>query len=534
MASILTIIPDMGAPTAMKFGGSQLGAAGRAVAEGFNAVAAYNEMAATRAGVEASNRRRDQEWQHQVETARLELAQIEKNISAAEIRRDIAVQSLAIHEQSVAQTEEMFAFFRDKFSSANRYRLLSKELRRLHRLAFNSALTLARMAEQAYRAERPADDTLLAGGYWDAESAGLLAGDRLLNDLQRLEREFIERNYRELEVEHSFSLALFAPDDLAGLRMGGECQFDVPEWFFDLTYPGQYRRRLKAVRVTIPCVTGPYVNIGATLRLDSSQIRLAPPVAQQTLGPLTQVPLRHTISIATSKAQNDAGIFDFNFRDERYMPFEGAGAIGTWTLSLPKTLRVFDHNTISDVILHLSYTAEYDEGLKQRWDGAAAELLALLATTDPADPPLVRTFSLRTDFPDAFHRLVNSGPGTEVGFALDNRHFPSFVAVQGRSLETTSASLQIITSLRALPGTHIAIGRKAVGPQTPLKTVTAPAAPKTIGGELCMFDLGDVLDTPLARGVPKALIGPYVISLDTDVEPRELQDIVLRVGYRLV
>jgi hypothetical protein len=32
----------------------------------------------------------------------------------------------------------------------------------------------------------------------------------------------IERNYRELEVEQSFSLALFAPDDLAGLRITGE------------------------------------------------------------------------------------------------------------------------------------------------------------------------------------------------------------------------------------------------------------------------------------------------------------------------
>ncbi len=530
VASILTIIPDSGAPTAMKFGGSQLGAAGRAVAEGLNAIAAYNEMAAARTGVEASNQRRDEEWQHQVETAKRELIQIEKNITAAEIRRDIADRALVIHNQSVVQTEEIFSFFREKFSSVDRYRLLSRELRRLYRLAFNSALTLARMAEQAYRAERPGDDTLLTGDYWDAQGAGLLAGERLSSDLLRLERQFMERNYRELEVEHSFSLAQFAPDGLADLRLTGECHFEIPEWFFDLTYPGQYRRRLKAVRVTIPCVTGPHANIGATLRLDGSQIR-----GPQPSSPLTSVPLRHTVSIATSKAQNDAGVFDFSFRDERYMPFEGAGAISSWTLSLPKTLRTFNYDTISDVILELDYTAEYDEGLKQRWDDVATELLKLLATQDPASPPLVRTFRLRTDFPDTFNRLVHDPAGTAVGFELDARHFPGFTAGRGRTLEATSASLQIITPARALPATHLAIGPKAATPPQAFRQVAAPAAPTKDGGALCMFDLGDVLESPLTEGgVAKALIGAYVIKLATGIDPRQLGDIVLRVGYRIV
>src|SRR5262249_14512884 len=36
---------------------------------------------------------------------------------------------------------------------------------------------------------------------------------------------------------------------------------------------------------------------------------------------------------------------------------EGAGAISTWTLSLTPELRSFDYMTISDVILHIRYTA---------------------------------------------------------------------------------------------------------------------------------------------------------------------------------
>ena len=240
IAAVLSIIPDLGAPTAMKFGGSQLGAAGRAVAEGLNAAAGFNEMAASRAGMEASNQRRDQEWKHQVQTAKLEISQIQLQITAAGIRRDIAVQSRQVHQKTIDQAEEIFEFFRDKFSNFDRYNLISKRLRELYGLAFKSALSMARMAEQAFSTELT-DEIRLTGNYWDADNLGLLAGEALLNDLQRLEQQYVENNYRQLEVEQSFSLALFERDVLAQLRLSGECSFSVPEWFFDLYYPGQYR-----------------------------------------------------------------------------------------------------------------------------------------------------------------------------------------------------------------------------------------------------------------------------------------------------
>ena len=351
-------------------------------------------------------------------------------------------------------------------------------------------------------------------------------------DLQQLEGQFIESNYRELEVEHSFSMAQFAPDALADLRLTGACDFEVPEWFFDLTYPGQYRRRLKAVRVSIPCVTGPYANIGATLRMTHSEIRLSAPLVGQPLAPVSTVPLRHTVSIATSKGQNDAGVFDFSFRDERYMPFEGAGAISGWSLSMPKTLRLFDYATISDVILHLDYTAQYDEGLKDRWDGAAHELLNLLSAED--ESLLTRTFSLRNEFPDTFHRLVASPAGTEVTLTLESKHFPSFVTGNERKGAATAASLRIITALPGLDATAMAIGRKVDAPPQLFKEVTAPATPDVDGGELREYDLGDVFKSPLDEGgVPSDVVGPYVLKLATDSDPLGIYDIVLSIEYRL-
>ena len=43
--------------------------------------------------------------------------------------------------------------------------------------------------------------------------------------------------------------------------------------------------------------------------------------------------------IVTSGGVNDSGMFETNLRDERFLPFEGAGAISTWSLSLPAELR---------------------------------------------------------------------------------------------------------------------------------------------------------------------------------------------------
>ena len=534
VASILTVIPDMGAPTAMKFGGSQIGAAGRAVAEGLSTVGTFNEMSASMAAMESSNRRRDEEWKHQIETARLEGLQLDKQIEAAKIRRDIAERTLEVHQKSVDQAEEVFMFYGDKFSDFGRYTYLSNRLHGLYRVAYNSALSMARMAEQAYRAERPDDLTLFDGGFWDADSAGLLAGERVLNALQDLERRYIETNYRQLEVEQSFSLAQLAPDRLAALRNTGECTFDIPEWFFDLTYPGQYRRRLKSVRISVPCVTGPYVNVGATLRLDRSEIQLSP------LAGSAPKSMRHTTAIATSKAQNDAGVFDFNFRDERFMPFEGAGAISSWQLSLPKALRVFDYSTIADVVVHLSYTANFDGNLKDRLETEAAGIVADLKQ----DESLVRVFSLRREFPDVFHRLATSPLGTDIGFTLEARHFPFFLS--GRTLKVGAARLRALSPLNNLGGAAMKLSEKTVPPALGVRTSQAPIA-AVAGKGMQEFDFGSVARNAEFSGIASALVGDYAIQLaasgplapapagtdGTPVDREKLYDIALEVRYCL-
>ena len=127
-------------------------------------------------------------------------------------------------------------------------------------------------------------------------------------------------------------------------------------------------RRIKSVALTVPCVVGPYTSISATLRLLEHSYRHTALVdgqyprktnAEDDRFGTTNVPIT---SIATGSAQNDSGLFELNFHGERYLPFEGAGAISTWRLEFPAALRQFDYDTITDVIIQLRCTDRDDSG----------------------------------------------------------------------------------------------------------------------------------------------------------------------------
>jgi receptor-binding and translocation channel-forming TcA subunit of Tc toxin len=225
------------------------------------------------------------------------------------------------------------------------------------------------------------------------------------------------------------------------LKTDCSCTFETPEWFFNLTYPGHYRRRIKAVRLTIPCVVGPYANVGATLRLIESHIRKDPQMDSRV-----SAPLRNTAVIATSLAQSDAGVFEFTFRDERYMPFEGAGVDGRWELTLPRAVKAFDYSTISDVILRISYVAQENDVLRISTEDAIAGILATMT-----DLGVTQTWSLRSDFPDAWSQLA--GGEAEITINIQDAHLPFFMS----GFELKTASFDLLTVRQPSPASYPAL-----------------------------------------------------------------------------
>ena len=85
-------------------------------------------------------------------------------------------------------------------------------------------------------------------------------------------------------------------------------------------------------RLSIPSVVGPYTSVNCTLSLLKSSLRKSPvPKTTNTRGRAARTTASSTISAQCSRSSpaagnNDSGLFETNLRDERFLPFEGAGA----------------------------------------------------------------------------------------------------------------------------------------------------------------------------------------------------------------
>lgn len=384
VAGVVSAIPQISTlPPGAEFGGLQLAnilhAAGTAVSIKSTMDTAKGSMAATKGGYE----RRMDDWQFQKASAAKELEQLEQQIFAAQVRLDITKQELRNHELQTEQNREMDTYMRSKFSNTELYNWMIGQLSTTYFQSYQMAFEMARQAEQCYEYElgKTTATGFIKQGYWDSLKKGLLSGENLQMDVRRLEKSYMESNERELELTKNISLALFQPKTILEIRENGRAKIALPEVLFDMDYPGHYMRRIKSVSISIPCITGPYTTVNCQLHQLSSKYRKAntDPANYDNATNFTQ--LNDSGIIATSTAQNDSGVFELNFRDERYLPFEGTGAISEWEISFPGAVRQFDLNSINDIIFHIKYTARYKGGPV---DAANASVVNLFNTlTEP-------------------------------------------------------------------------------------------------------------------------------------------------------
>ena len=255
-----------------------------------------------------------------------------------------------------------------KVSNKSLYTWLKRETRGLYSQSFQFAFDLARKAERAFRHELGDDGgpEFIQLGYMSGKE-GLLAGERLVYDLRRLEMAWHEANRQEYELTRHVSLMQIAPMALLQLRATGRCTLRIPEEVFDLDGPGHYHRRLRSVSLTLPSVTGPYTSVNCTLTLLKNSIRMTPSLGdgyarEGAEDERFRDSFGSAQSIVASTGMADSGLFDPAAHSERVLPFEYAGAISEWQLTLPANPSAgdpaaFDYQSISDVVLHLRYTA---------------------------------------------------------------------------------------------------------------------------------------------------------------------------------
>lgn len=428
LGGALHVIPES---SPVQFGGSHLGNAANAIGTFFNMLSGNASYQANRSSIVGSFTRRQDDWILQHNLAVNELRQIERQVVAAEIRKSIAEQELENHRKQIENSKEVELFLKAKFTNQQLYDWFVGQVSSMFFESYRLAHTVSKRAERSFRHELGREDSdFIKFGYWDDLKKGLLAGERLQQDLKRMEVAYLDENAREYEITKHVSLASLNPSALIELKKTGACEITIPEWAFDLDYAGHYMRRIKNVSVTIPCVVGPYAGVNCTLTLQSSSIRISGTNAgdyrrTQKQGMPDDDPrfvdrFSAVQSIVTSTAQNDAGMFETNLRDERYLPFEGQGVISRWRIELPAVSNSFDVNSVSDVILHIRYTAR--EGGSGLAIAAKTSLAAILKPTTGAS--LFRLFSMRHEFPDQWHRFI-SGSGSTLGpLDVSHRRFP--------------------------------------------------------------------------------------------------------------
>jgi hypothetical protein len=442
IAGALRLIPEFhigangfgGSPeVVMQLGGSAISTATSIGADILNILGSIASYEASRASILGGYDRRFDDWKLQERLANKELASIDKQITAAEIRKEIAETDLKNHELQIDNAKKTDDFMRSKFTNKDLYDWMIGQISGVYFRSYQLAHDFAKKAERCYKFELGNDDSYISYGYWDSMKKGLQSADNLIHDIKRMETGYLDKNKREYEITKHVSLVQLDPLALVRLRASGICDFEIPEVLYDMDHPGQYFRRLKSVSISLPCIAGPYTSVSAKLSLVNNRYRKnTNPDNAANMGyvedPGNDERFTYNVgaiqSIATSNAQNDSGIFELNFRDERYLPFENTGAISSWRLELPSEVRQFDYNTISDVIVHIKYTArEGGSGLKTASNTALKDQLEAIKQ-DLTQNGLHTAINMKHDLPNEWLLLTKNG---SIDLTLDKSRLPYMV-----------------------------------------------------------------------------------------------------------
>jgi hypothetical protein len=420
----------------------------------YSAIAAIYAHQANMASLMGSWDRRAQDWNLQAQSAALELSQIDKQILVAEIQKVIAQNELDNHDLQISNASDTEGFLRKKYTNEDLYDWMVSRTSTVFFQCYQMAYDLAKRAEACFRFELGLrNSNYIQFGYWDNLKKGLLSGEQLYLDLKRLEMAYLDQNKREFEITKYISLLLLDPLALITLKETGQCTVNLPEALFDMDYAGHYMRRIKSLSLTIPCVTGPYTGVNCTLMLVNNKTRIdssASDAKDYAHDSHFISDFAATQSVATSTAQNDSGLFEVDFHDERYLPFEGAGVVSTWRILLPKDSNVFDFESISDVILNLKYTAR-DGGAMLRDVARAAAVMPTPTNQSapssapvafPEQPNLLRYFSLKHEFPTDWYKFLhpaNESTSQAISIGLTIERFPYIY--RGKKIQISQVEL---------------------------------------------------------------------------------------------
>nr|WP_225927291.1 neuraminidase-like domain-containing protein [Pseudomonas ekonensis] len=368
-------------------GGHRLDKAVDAVVFGLGIAASAMQIDADKQATTEGYRRRRADWGLQRDQALGEVRALDEQINAQTHALQAANSTLAQTLKSNAQALTVYNFLKKRASNVELFGWLLGQIKALHYQAYDAVVSLCLSAQASMAAETGDYDSVIPlPQVWLDNRHGLTAGEHLRGHLLRMEREYLQRHERRLEVVKTVSLRQLFDDKVAPqpgaasweealrqLRERGKLEFSLGQLLFDRDHPGHYCRQISSVEVDMPVLTGPYQDIRATLLQISSMVAtkatyqsvkyLHQPQSGVAPGDV-QINLRSAQQVALSVGLADNGMAALKPDEGLLNPFECTGAVSRWALNFPwpqKEPQASVLASLTDVIVRIRYTARAGE-----------------------------------------------------------------------------------------------------------------------------------------------------------------------------
>lgn len=365
-------------------GGARLEKLPDAVVYGLELASALLQMDAEKSATTEAYRRRRSDWQLQRDQARGEMRALSEQITAQTHAVEAAKASLAQTLRSNSHAQALYTFIKKRATNAELFGWLVGQFKALHYQAYDAVVSLCLNAQASLSAETGNSDALIPlPQVWLDNRHGLTAGEHLRGYLLRMEREYLQRHERRLELIKTVSLRQLFDDSLdrqtgyeswitalKELQETGTLEFKLTQLLFDRDHPGHYCRQISSVEVDMPVLAGPYENVRATLLQISSmtatkasgrsvEYLYAAPAAGGAPEDI-QIDLRSGQQIALSVGIADSGMNAMKPDEGLLNPFECTGAVSSWMLKCPwpdKEPQQAMLKSLTDIIVRVRYTA---------------------------------------------------------------------------------------------------------------------------------------------------------------------------------
>ncbi|MTI33032.1 hemopexin repeat-containing protein [Xanthovirga aplysinae] len=351
-------------------GGKQVGDMLSKFGESTESLAEGLSMGGEVAGIYAQHRRQVQDWKIQRTMAAGEIEGLEIQMVSAQLQKAMVQRELQIHEKDIEQNEVVYRFMKEKFSNQQLYQWMSGKLSSMFYQSYKMAHDMAKQAEKAFQFEtgtKESEINFIGGMYWDSQKKGLMAGESLGVDLNKMEKAYIEQDSRSLEITKNISMLELDPLAFIQLKTKGVCEFRLTEELFDYDFPGHYNRQVKTISLAFDI--GEDQTINATLTQLNNKVVMEPDTkaVKYLLNPKGQQPMsirsdwkanqQVALSYVDQYTENN-GMFELRYYDDRYLPFEGTGAVSLWRLELNGKKGSYNPNDLLDVTIKLRYSAD--------------------------------------------------------------------------------------------------------------------------------------------------------------------------------